>query len=726
MSTLPRAAGHTDTRLAADRSELGRAVRDVLVVDAAAIDRSAIEAALAPLGCRIVSVRSGAEALAWLRDRDLALVLWSTSPDLAGLETVRLPCYEARAPLMVVTDAALSELDTARGLDLGVYDFVTAPIRPQALRAKASVALQLADRTAELRAARAELRRERAELIDVTAYCDARERLVLLDSITQALVRDFRGLGPAVETLARRVVPALADWCAVYVVRDDRSIDPVAIACSDVDEASAARERLRRRPIDPELSWGVPRAIRSGAAEVIERVTDEMLAAVVHDPEQFQRLRGLGVTAHLAVPLKVQGAVLGCLGLMQIGSRRRFSADDVLLAEEIAARAALLLEHQRLYQEASAARAEAEAANRAKDEFLAMLGHELRNPLAPIVTALQVLEQRDADGGNERRIIDRQVKCLMRLVDDMLDVSRIAAGKIELTKQRVELSEIVARAVELTSPMFRARAHPPDVVVREHGLTVDGDPARLAQVVANVLANAAKYSDPGTPISVTGTRDEAYVTLRVRDRGIGISADMLPNVFELFTQERQALDRSQGGLGLGLAIVRNFVSLHGGTVEVHSAGVGRGSELVISLPAAAEQAVPPELGQARREATASRPHRRIVIVDDNRDASELLAGALTEMGHEVGLAHDGPSGLARVVELSPDVVFLDIGLPGMDGYALARRLRQHPGLEAVRLVALTGYGDSAAQQRSAAAGFDDHLIKPATLERIAALIERPS
>ena len=391
---------------------------------------------------------------------------------------------------------------------------------------------------------------------------------------------------------------------------------------------------------------------------------------------------------------------------------------------DITAEKRLALEHERLYQEAGRARAEAESANRAKDEFLAMLGHELRNPLAPIVTALQVMEQHDAPGGRERHIIDRQVTYLTRLVDDLLDVSRLAAGKIELARQRVELADVVASAVELTSPMFEGRSHPPDVAVARDGLALDGDPARLAQVVANLLSNAAKYSDPAARIQVTARRDAGDVVLCVRDHGIGIGPELLPIVFDLFSQEHQAIDRARGGLGLGLAIVRNLVRLHGGSVAAHSEGVGLGSEFVVRLPGAAELSAAARRGEPASARRARRTSRRVVIVDDNQDASELLADALIGLGHDVRIAHDGPSGLSRVTEVVPDVAFLDLGLPGMDGYELARRLRQQPGLERIRLIALTGYGDPAARLRSAAAGFDEHLVKPASLARIAEAIER--
>jgi signal transduction histidine kinase/DNA-binding response OmpR family regulator len=380
-----------------------------------------------------------------------------------------------------------------------------------------------------------------------------------------------------------------------------------------------------------------------------------------------------------------------------------------------------------LMRELQASEAKAEAANRAKDEFLAVLGHELRNPLAPILTALQIMRLRDRDSGaKERSIIERQAQHLVRLVDDLLDVSRITRGKIELKTERVELGDVVARAIEMTSPVLEQRQHHLDVHVLARGLAVDGDPDRLAQVVSNLLTNAAKYTERGGRITVSAERRGDEIAVRVKDTGIGIAPEMLPRVFDMFVQEQQALDRSRGGLGLGLTIVRSLVAMHGGTVEVHSEGRNRGSEFVVVLPAAvvrppagSRQAVAPN--GARRGAGSG---SRILVVDDNEDAAELLASALEIMGYTTCVAHDGPEALKLAAEFDPDLALLDIGLPVMDGYELARRLHDDPGLRRVPLVAVTGYGQPSDRQRSEAAGFDAHLVKPVDIERLAALIRQ--
>jgi PAS domain S-box-containing protein len=378
--------------------------------------------------------------------------------------------------------------------------------------------------------------------------------------------------------------------------------------------------------------------------------------------------------------------------------------------------------------ELASARREADSANRAKDEFLAMLGHELRNPLAPILTALQLMQLRGSqETERERTLIERQVKHLVRLVDDLLDVSRVTRGKIELKQERVELAEVVTAAIELASPLLEQREHTLTVEVPRSGLPLDADPTRLAQVFSNLLTNAAKYTEPRGRISVVATHEGAEVVVKVRDNGTGIAPETLPRVFDLFVQESQTLDRSQGGLGLGLAIVRNIVTLHGGKVEVSSAGQGLGSEFTVRLPLAEAGAIPAEPRPSRVEPRPPEPEAvptRILVVDDNRDAADMLADALMVLGCESRVAYDGPSALNVAAEFQPTLALLDIGLPVMDGYELARRLREQRPDPGFRLVAVTGYGQESDRQRSLSAGFDAHLVKPLDFDVLDSLLKR--
>ena len=401
--------------------------------------------------------------------------------------------------------------------------------------------------------------------------------------------------------------------------------------------------------------------------------------------------------------------------LMNIAATQATTAiDNVRLLRSLRRYAA---QQHAAVEEAHAARCEAEAANRAKDEFLAMLGHELRNPLAPIQTALQLMRLRsDGSAERERTVIERQVKHLTRLVDDLLDVSRIVRGKVELKRERVNISDVVAKGIELASPLIEQRRHTLDVRVPRHGLQVDGDSLRLAQVLSNLLANAAKYTEQGGTITVAAERVENHAVVCVRDNGMGITPEMLPRIFDLFVQERQTLDRSQGGLGLGLAIVRSLVHMHGGTVKAHSDGPGRGSELVVRLPlcssaeASADQAVQ---GPGRTaHPTVGRRDIRILVVDDNEDAADMLVEALAADGYSVRTANDGPAALRVAAEFRPHVALLDIGLPVMDGYELAERLQQLPEISGIRLFAVTGYAQDADRERSVAAGFHGHFAKP--------------
>jgi signal transduction histidine kinase len=360
---------------------------------------------------------------------------------------------------------------------------------------------------------------------------------------------------------------------------------------------------------------------------------------------------------------------------------------------------------------------QAEAASRAKDEFLAMLGHELRNPLAPILTALQILRLRGVTGAErEHQVIERQVQHLVSLVDDLLDVSRIARGKVQIKHDRLDLADVVAKAIEMTSPAIEAGRHRLTVQV-PRGLVVEGDAARLAQVVANLLVNSANYSDPGGTMTIEAERRNDRAIVRVADRGHGISAEMLPHVFDLFSQERQELDRSAGGLGLGLAIVRSLVQAHGGTVTADSRGKGQGAVFTVTLPLSGGADAPVERAQNRAAMPVATPGLRILVVDDNPDAAEMLVTALESLGHTARRAFDGPTALDIASHFRPEVALLDLGLPVMDGYELAHRLAAS-GAADLELVAVTGYGQDVDRERTRTAGFADHLVKPVDLDQL--------
>ena len=360
-------------------------------------------------------------------------------------------------------------------------------------------------------------------------------------------------------------------------------------------------------------------------------------------------------------------------------------------------------------------------AARVKDEFLAMLGHELRNPLAPIVTALQLMRMRGESGtSREQAIIQRQVDHLVRLVDDLLDISRITRGKIELKKERCELQAVLTKAVEQASILLEQRSHRLSIAI-EPGLRCDCDPVRLGQVVTNLLTNAARYTEVSGHITLRAWREpDQHLAISVRDNGSGIPAELLAKVFDLFYQGERGVDRAKGGLGIGLAIVRSLVELHGGSVEARSAGVGQGSEFVVHLPGLAPQA---KAAATAAHASYQPLHaRRIMVVDDNADAAELLGELLRASGHAVTVFTDPASALQALPQLQPAVAVLDLGLPVMDGYELAARVRSICG-DSCALVALTGYGQENDRTRTRAAGFHSHLVKPVAHEQLLRVLD---
>ena len=383
-----------------------------------------------------------------------------------------------------------------------------------------------------------------------------------------------------------------------------------------------------------------------------------------------------------------------------------FTEDDEAILVQLAHMAAVAIENARLYEELR-------ENDRRKDEFLATLAHELRNPLAPIRNSLQVMRLAGADRAamdGSRAMIERQVQQMVRLVDDLLDISRISRGKMELRRQRVDLATVIAGAVETSRPLIERMGHTLSVTLPPEPVHLHGDLTRLAQVFLNLLNNAAKYSEPGGQITLAAETRGVEVIVSVRDTGIGIPADMLPRIFDIFTQVDRSLERSQGGLGIGLTLVKRLTEMHGGDIVALSDGPGRGSEFVVRLPilpeSAGQEAVP------LATMSPALPGRRILVVDDNRDSADSLTLILGMLGNEVRTAYDGVEAVESAAAFRPELVFLDIGLPRLNGYDAARRIRQQPGGATMTLVALTGWGQEDDRRRSREAGFDHHLVKP--------------
>jgi signal transduction histidine kinase len=391
---------------------------------------------------------------------------------------------------------------------------------------------------------------------------------------------------------------------------------------------------------------------------------------------------------------------------------------NVQLAE---AHSTLQAENTRELEQLNAALSEA---NRNKDEFLAMLAHELRNPLASIHNAVQLMRNPQLPAGQlgwARDMIERQLGYLTRLIDDLLDVARITRGKINLAREPVALASVVARAVETVQPLLSKQGHELTLRVAQEPLYIDGDPTRLIQIVGNILNNAVKYTNPGGRIELAAQPHGEHVQICIRDNGIGIDPQLIPTVFNLFAQASRGDPGGQTGLGIGLALVKRLVELHGGDVQAHSEGLGKGSEFTVRFPLTAGAAA-----QLHQPQASAQPKpvagRRILIVDDNRDALESLARLLQLAGHETYQASDGQQALALAGEKRPDLMMVDIGMPGMDGYEVARRLRAQPWGTNMQVVAVTGWGQDADRRRSREAGFDSHWVKPLDEQKLAALL----
>jgi PAS domain S-box-containing protein len=518
-------------------------------------------------------------------------------------------------------------------------------------------------------------------------------------------------IGGVAERIAESILPLFqAQSSVVRLLLSDGSLACVAIAGKWL-------ENFKPGYILPPGVGLVGRAVVERRALWTRDILDE--PSVVLTPEFRRGLAGAGHHAVLAVPLQVKGEIIGAVSTAH-AEIRTFSQAEIDLLQAFADQAALAMRNVQLFAREQAARAEAEAANRAKDQFLAMLSHELRNPLAPIVTAAALLRRPGIPPtvvDHSAGIVERQARSLARLLDDLLDVSRITRDRIELRWTVLSIADVVERALEATRPVVDERQHVVSVTLPPRPLSVHADPARLEQIIVNVLNNAAKYTPPGGHISVVVAHEGDEAIVRVSDTGIGIPEDMLSRIFDLFVQGDQSLAHTAGGLGIGLTLVHRLVKLHHGRVEAQSAGPGRGSQFTVALPLSREASAP----AGPPSVPAPCPPADVLLIEDNDDARQSLRALLEHEGHRVAETADGTSGLDRDETMRPDIVLIDIGLPGLDGYEVARRIRARRGTDPI-LVAITGYGQADDQRRSLEAGFDAHLTKPVSLDQLIGLL----
>ncbi|QEG31319.1 Autoinducer 2 sensor kinase/phosphatase LuxQ [Gemmata obscuriglobus] len=515
------------------------------------------------------------------------------------------------------------------------------------------------------------------------------------------------------QRIANLAVGGFADWCVVDLVDEDGRRERLAVTAAEPADVSAAR--AADTPADPAgAAEVVPHVLRTGEPEVVTDLAEADPATAPQGPERLEKLRALGVRSYMCVPLRSRGRVIGGMTFLSSSPRRRFGPDELRVAQNLAERVTVAIENAQLYRTL-------QEQDRRKDEFLATLAHELRNPLAPVRNGVQILRLSGVGeaAGRTLNMMDRQLGHLTHLVDDLMDVARVSSGKVVLRNDRVSLKAVVDAAVETSRQAVEAAGHEFVLRVAAEPLLLSADHTRLVQVLANLLNNAAKYTPQGGRIVLSAQRDGGDAVVTVSDTGVGIPADMLPKVFELFAQVGTSIERSQGGLGIGLTLVKRLVEMHGGTVRAESPGPGRGSTFTVRLPLAAAPADAPALLRAPGGGAANRLD--ILVVDDNRDAAESMALLLEMRGHRVKAAHDGPEALKLLATYRPQLILLDLGLPGMSGYEVARRIRESAALRGVTLAALTGWGQEEDRRRTKEAGFDHHLTKPADpaeLERI--------
>ena len=537
-------------------------------------------------------------------------------------------------------------------------------------------------------------------------------------SEASVVLGDIRKLDRTLKRLAHIAVPRFADWCEI-VLRN--GVDRRIVAHHlDPEKTRIAQELHERFPADDQR--GARKVLRTGQPILVSNIQDSLIADVAQSKEHLELMRNLDLRSYLCVPIRSRKRIVGAMAFATAESGRTYSSYDLEAATELARRTSVAIENAELVQALK-------LSHQRKDEFLATLSHELRNPLAALRNSGHMMQTaRPGSAAGDMKVlgelIDRQVRWMGRLIDDLFDVSRVASGKLELRKERFALQLALENAVEASGPLFADGQHRFVREVPAETIVMEGDPARITQIVANLLNNAAKFTPAGGRITLLVTRDDSHVSIRVQDTGIGIEPEMLDRIFDLYTQvEKDTPERQQGGLGLGLTLVKRLAELHGGTAEARSEGKGKGSEFTVRLPLRQREAVaagPP--AQATPEHRPEGGSHRILVVDDNVDTATSLGMLLSAQGYEVKLAYDGLQAVNAAVADDPEIILLDIGLPKLTGFEAARKIRELRGDE-VALIAVTAWGQEEYRRRSKDAGFDQHMTKPVDPGELMKVIE---
>jgi signal transduction histidine kinase/DNA-binding response OmpR family regulator len=720
----------------------------ILLVDDEAKNLVALESILESPDYELVKAETAQDALMALMEREYAaIVLDVQMPEIDGIELARLIKQRRKTqhiPILFLTAYYQAEEQIVQGYASGAVDYLTKPVNPDVLRSKIAVFLDLFQKTralaevnvtltgeiaerqkaeealrsayAQLEAKNAELenqaeermRRIRAEAAQAEAEA-ARERSAMLAEASKMFAASFEG-GSTLRALARLIVPKLAECCVIDIANDDGDFVPVVV--SHIDPAKEEKLRGFREgfPLQIHQDGVLPNALRTGTSLVGSNQAHDDVSQMARSPEEAEALRHLGISSYMVVPLRARERTLGCLYLAHPGPKT-YRDSEVNLVQALAERAALALDNARLYSDAQQARSTAEAANAAKDRFLAMLSHELRTPLSPVLHAVTLLDGEPNVPDNVREIlrtIYRNVQLEARLIDDLLDLARIRNGKLQLHPEAADAHELLRRAAEICRPDIESRELELKMKFTAENARLWADPARIQQIFWNLITNAIKFTPTGGTITLATSDCGDELCVEVSDSGRGIDAERIGKIFDAFEQVER---HRSTGLGLGLAICKALADLHGGSISATSEGWDQGSTFHVRLPLSTGQTAAAEPTPARTESAPSVP-LRLLLVEDHTDTAAMLRRLLLRRGYEVRMAESVGEALKAASDYELDVLVSDIGLPDGTGIDLIQRLAEMKGGLTFRGIALSGFGMTEDLERSRNAGFTEHLTKP--------------
>ncbi len=693
----------------------------ILVVDDKPDKAMAIGSIVADLG-EVITAHSGKDALRCLMNQSFALILLDVNmPVMDGFETaelVRKRETSQHTPIIFITSFYDADVHKARAYTLGAVDYIMAPVVPEVLKAKVSVFVELYKKTEEVRQRaeeRVQLMQEQMARVAAEAARHAAEegerRAAFLAEASRLLTSSLE-YEATLQRVAQLTVPEVSDFCAVTIVKDDGELQCLAVAHKDPAKTEIARNACNS--YRPSSNDPLPTVIRTGTSVLVSEITDELLNSAMVQPDAREIVRQLGLKSYMIVPLRARERTLGALTFVTGDSGRRLTQKDLTLAEDLGRRAAIAIDNARLYNEA-------QQANRMKDDFLAVVSHELRTPLTPILGWTRMLRNDTFDKesmSHALEIIERNARAQAKLIEDLLDVSRIITGKLRLNIRPVDLNSLLENSIDALRPAAEAKSLTIEKSFNLEPIVLNADSERMQQVIWNLLSNAIKFTPQSGSIQVRASMVQNSICIEIQDSGRGISPKFLPFVFDRFRQADSSTTRAFGGLGIGLAIVRHLVELHGGTVNAESAGEGKGATFAVTLPALKSRKLVHRDSSISIRKPSDTPARcleglQILVVDDEPDTRDLLSKIFEQQGAQVFEAASAHEAMERLDRCKPDLVVSDIGMAGLDGYNLIKRIRAQDGTYAtLPALALTAYARDEDKATALAAGFHAHMPKP--------------